>query len=447
MKKSIHQYSIGYNFLRDCIALSMRVFYKKITIEGKENIPKDKPIIYALNHQNALLDALSLSVLRSQQVFLARSDIFKGPAGKFLRFIKMLPIYRIRDGAKNLQNNDAVFEEVVGVLENNKAMGILPEGSHLGQKRLKVLKKGIARIAFKAEERNDFNLDIQVVPVGLDYTNYINFGGSLLINFGEPFNLAPFKEEYLENDQKGMNSFMIELRKRMIPMMLNIDDSNNYEEVKTLVDLFSLKKEMDNKTKLDHYSKLKQQQSVSSKIIALKESNVDTFNSILENAKQVSELVNKLNFRQWVLKKEKYSALGIIFCRLLQLILFPIYLYGFLTNIIQFQLPVYLSRNVKDPQFLSSFRLVLGFAVYTIFILICFPLIFIFTASPLVALGYALSIPVSGVLAFKYYVWYKKTSARFRNNRLRRKNNPEWITLRKNWDEVIEFFDKNIEVK
>jgi len=445
MNKPIHQKSFAYNSLRELIILSMRIFHRKITVVGQENIPDNMPTVFVLNHQNALIDALALSVLRNQQVFMARSDVFKNStAAKFLRKIKILPIYRIRDGIKSLKNNDAVFEEAIGVLEGKKTLGILPEGNHFGHKRLRVLKKGIARIVFKAEERNDFKLNVQIIPVGLDYSKYSNFGGRLLVNIGKPFTISSYKEEYLVNEQKGMNSFMQELRTKLLPQMLNINDSDNYDGIKALVDFYSLKKGKNTYKKNGHLSIVKFQQSLSDKIISLKETNLDDFTSIVEKGNKINEAVKKLKFRQWVLKKEKYSPLSIFTSRFLQILFFPIYLYGFIANIIPFQLPTYLSRNVKDPQFLASFRMVLGLVTFIVSYLITFILLLIFIKCKLLALAVFISIPLTGLLSFKYYVWFKKTSAKFRNNRLRRKQNSDWLAMRKNWNEVIDFLETNL---
>ena len=45
---------------------------------GRENINPDDHLIFAPNHQNALMDALAvLFTTKGQPVFLARADIFK----------------------------------------------------------------------------------------------------------------------------------------------------------------------------------------------------------------------------------------------------------------------------------------------------------------------------------------------------------------------------------
>lgn len=441
--KPIQQYSIGYNILRSFVTSYLRLFYRKTTIRGVENIPRNKPVILSINHQNALMDALNtLSALKPQPVFMARADIFSTPVvAKILRWLKILPIFRIRDGVKSLQNNDAVFEEAIGVLNDRKILGILPEGNHGDQKRLRILKKGIARIAFQAEERENFELNIQIVPVGLDYTHFINFGGDVLINFGKPFNLSAYKQDYFENEQKGMNRFMQDLRSHMIPYMIHIDDSENYEGIKSLIDLYLMDKIVIHKYKEDHLAKMNLQQKATEAILALKNTDQETFETYTQKGKKVNELIEKLNFRPWILTKERYSIGNILLARLMQFLLFPFYLYGFLTNIIQFQIPVLSSKGIKDPQFLSSIRFVIGMVVFTLMYIVYLILLLVFVPNWIIALVVSATIPLAGIAAFKYYKWFKKTSAKLRYNRLRRKNNANWINMTKNYNDVVGFMN------
>ena len=111
--------------------------------------------------------------MKGQPVFLARADIFKNKfIASLLYFLKILPVYRIRDGFSNLKANDEIFRKTIDVIRNKNGLVILPEGDHAGFRRLRQLKKGICRVAFQAEEAMDFNLNIKIIPVGLEYTNY-----------------------------------------------------------------------------------------------------------------------------------------------------------------------------------------------------------------------------------------------------------------------------------
>jgi len=173
--KPLGKYSKGYQFLRAYIHITLRnLFLKDVEVRGIEKIDPKKPIILAPNHQNALVDALLVATsIKQQPVFLARADIFEKPIiVKILRYLKMLPVYRIRDGFDTLKKNEDIFEQCVNFLGGKNTLILFPEGNHANKRHFRPLKKGLARIAFEAESKNDFNLGLQVIPVGVDYSNY-----------------------------------------------------------------------------------------------------------------------------------------------------------------------------------------------------------------------------------------------------------------------------------
>lgn len=440
MKKPIHQFSYRYELLRRYVYVFFRFFYNRISIVGKENIPDDKPIIFTINHQNALMDALTvIGAVKGQTVFMARADIFQSKfIAKLLRAIKILPIFRIRDGIKNLQNNDAVFEEAVGILEAKRRLAILPEGSHLGERRLRVLKKGIARIAFQAEERHNFELDIHIVPVGLDYSNYINFGANLLVNVGEPFPIRKYKELYLENKQKGMNAFLKELRGKMIPQMLHIDDSESYDKIKAITDIYIQHLLAKKELRSNHLNIINKSQQISDKLIKLKSTNLDSFDKLGVVAIKVKKSIVDLNIRDWVPTHKKYSWIGILSSYLLLVAMFPIFVFGFVTNILPFHLPVIASGKIKDPQFVSSIRFGVSIFSFTIIYFIYLILLLVFVKPWYIAIGVLFSMLIVGVISAKYYIFFKKTRAKLKVNIWNINKYKDWQGLKQNWDTVIE---------
>jgi 1-acyl-sn-glycerol-3-phosphate acyltransferase len=137
-KKHLFRNSVKWWLVAQYVFFLMRLFYRKIVVEGKENIPAKGPIIFAPNHQNALMDPLAVHYGAGlQTIFLARADIFKIPVLRNLFYwLKIIPVYRMRDGKENLGNNDASFNVAVEVLENGRSVGIFPEAAHSNQRRL-----------------------------------------------------------------------------------------------------------------------------------------------------------------------------------------------------------------------------------------------------------------------------------------------------------------------
>ena len=127
----IYKLSAVYRISKSYVLKTFERFFNPFTVVGAENIPQEGTIIFAPNHLNALMDALAVLDICPKQFsvsFLARADIFKNPLlTKFLRFSKIMPAYRSRDGFEQLGKNQAVFEQCVDLLQNGHALCIMPE--------------------------------------------------------------------------------------------------------------------------------------------------------------------------------------------------------------------------------------------------------------------------------------------------------------------------------
>jgi len=197
---------------------------------GKENIPQDKPVLFLPNHQSALMEVLLLAVDCDRKPwFLTRSDVFKKPAlKKFFGYLQMIPIYRIRDGRNSLKKNDAVFAQCAELFAKNEAILMFPEANHNINRRVRPLSKGFTRIVFGTLRRYP-ELDIQLVPVGLNYKDSTAFPDSIAIKFGKPIAV---NDLYQENDvHTSTNSIKEAVSDSLKKLTTHIDDEENYDSI------------------------------------------------------------------------------------------------------------------------------------------------------------------------------------------------------------------------
>ena len=164
----------------------MHLYYKEIKVYGKKSVPKGKPVLFIANHQNALLDALLVVIDRGIcAYFMTRADVFKKPImRKIFTFMQMLPIYRIRDGKKNMIKNQEVFERCSELLLDDNYLLIFPEGNHNLKRQVRPVSKGFTRILFSTLQKNP-KVDIQIVPVGMNYQSAANFPDRCAHYFGK----------------------------------------------------------------------------------------------------------------------------------------------------------------------------------------------------------------------------------------------------------------------
>lgn len=177
------------------------------------------------------MDGVLLSVLlRSKLSLLARGDVFKKPtANKALRSMRLLPIYRMEDGAGNEQaaKNQQTFNECYEIFRKNGMVLIFPEGYCVSERRLRPMKKGAAKMAFEAIEKYP-EMDLQVIPVGMNYSNSGHFREEVCINFGHPIAVQSYMELLKEGKQnKAITDFNTKLYEDLEREMVIIKDPSN----------------------------------------------------------------------------------------------------------------------------------------------------------------------------------------------------------------------------
>lgn len=229
-RRKIHEYNPYYAFFRPYVDMCIRHSYRgRIKVEGEENIPKDGAVILAPNHSNTLMDALVvLQMKKGPTVFGARADLFN-TIGPMLRFFKILPMVRKRDGLRNVVKNLDTMEEVIDTLVHKIPFCMFCEGTHRPKHSLMPVTKGIVRIAFNADEQIQ---PVNIVPVGIDYGDYFRYRDTCRIRIGEPINITQF---LIEAREKGTNeadcyrAIREELYKRISSLITFIDDDENYD--------------------------------------------------------------------------------------------------------------------------------------------------------------------------------------------------------------------------
>jgi 1-acyl-sn-glycerol-3-phosphate acyltransferase len=223
----IWEKSLGYNLLRAFADPNTRASYNKAQVRGK--LPEDGAVIIAPNHTSTLMDAMIVLRTRKEPtVFGARADIFKKPAiAKFLRYIRIVPMARIRDGAQSVLKNIETFAEVDEVLAHGVPFCIFPEGRHRPMHSLLPIGKGIARIAFASAAKRP----TVVVPTGIDYTDFFHYRGDVVLRFGEPISVNDFLAAHAEDGEAVQyQAFLDELFQRISGLITYLPDAGHYEQ-------------------------------------------------------------------------------------------------------------------------------------------------------------------------------------------------------------------------
>jgi|SRR6201988_446523 len=178
------------------LSLALRIYFERIEVTGIEKVPRTTPVIFVLNHPNALVDPVFLLCLAPRNVsFLAKAPLFRMPIiGYLVRSLDSLPVYRRQDEGEDVSKNEETFVAARKLLARGGTIGICPEGVSHNEPRLRPIKTGAARISLAAVSAGGVS-DLKIVPAGLYYTSKTRFRSAALLYFGDPILVHPVKLE------------------------------------------------------------------------------------------------------------------------------------------------------------------------------------------------------------------------------------------------------------
>jgi 1-acyl-sn-glycerol-3-phosphate acyltransferase len=174
-------YKILKSFL---IPLLMFVFRPKVT--GLRHVPSNGPVIIASNHLS-FSDSIFMPLVVPRDVtFLAKSEYFTSPGLKgFIKKITFIALGQVPVDRSGGKRSEAAIITGLRLLQENRCVGIYPEGTRSPDGRLYKGRTGIARMAIES--------GAPVIPVAMFNTAEIQPTGQVVpkvrrveMVFGEP---------------------------------------------------------------------------------------------------------------------------------------------------------------------------------------------------------------------------------------------------------------------
>ena len=400
----------AYKIAYAIVIIGSRTYFKKFKYQGKEKIPKNSGIIYAVNHQNAFLDAIVIATQTDAPLnFLARSDIFKKKiANKILRNFYMLPVYRQRDGVNTIEKNKITFNDCHEILNQKGNLVIFPEGNHNYKKTLRPLKKGLARIALGTLSKFGKETPLYIIPLGIDYESHFKMNSDILLNVGEPIKVSDYYSKFIENSVEAINKLTLKLADDLESLIINIQDIENYDELYYLLHRFPfLEKNQDPKRKFD----LRKEKLI--KAESLSNQNPEDYKNIITDIKIVKSFMSKHKIRPYLINKPPSSYLTLVVLSLILLLFSPFHLIGLVTNYIPYKIPVWFVENkIKDKHFHSSLKKAAGVLLFTFYWLMITLSITIFKDWSY-GIIFLLIAPIIAMVNFRYWIILIKVKARW----------------------------------
>lgn len=134
-----------YKFVRLLVSIYFKL-YHRLSIFGKEKVPKNRPIIFASNHASYLdPPAVALAAYPVHLRFIAWNKLFKMPLfGSFLLAMGAVPVT-----SGNKVSSASLLRLVIGFIEDGASVFICPEGHRTEDGNLQPLEGGVAVLSLK----------------------------------------------------------------------------------------------------------------------------------------------------------------------------------------------------------------------------------------------------------------------------------------------------------
>lgn len=389
--------------------LTVEGYFRSLHIKGKTNIPTTGPVIFVANHNSAFMDPILLAVHINRPVyFLARGESFKSKLVSVLfGWLHMIPIYKPDISPDEVYKNKAIFQKCFDHLSKGKTIMIFPEGVSETVRKLRPLKTGAARIALGAEQQNDFSLGVKIVPVGINYSNPHYFRSDVFVNFGSPIPLDPYEAKYQTDPITTVQELTAVIKARLEQMIVIVKDESIGQLVTDIERLYrsSLREELPEEhwVSLDFYLS----RQIVNAVTYYKQTRPKASLKFQHKIRHYFHALDDLNISDADFRSPgRYSR---SLWRTYHFILgFPLFLYGFLVNIIPYRTVAFLSRRVfvrKD--FIGSMKLAFGMFVFLFFYILQI-LLFAALTNWMLGIVFALSLYPSGLFTINYInQWYR----------------------------------------
>lgn len=223
-----------YQSLKPVVRIALAWYYRSITVAGAERVPHEGPVFLAVNHPNALVDALVVASCVERRVrFTAKATIFANPLlAAFLARAGVVPLRRVADeqhgndaprgdNTADPARNAVSFGAVADALADGSAIVIFPEGKSHDEPKLAPLRTGLARMVHMAHDERGVR-GIRIVPVGLLFERKEEPRTRVLVQIGEPIDV-----DHFQDGAASVATLTAEVSARLAAVTTNFDTADD----------------------------------------------------------------------------------------------------------------------------------------------------------------------------------------------------------------------------
>ena len=395
-------------------------FFRSVDVRHPERVPADGPVLLCINHPNHFIDSLLVGGAVPRKVhYLATAALFRNRlVARFLLACGAIPVYRKQDDPDKMQKNADTFEACYRAFGEGRLVAIYPEGTTHAEVRVQRIKTGAARLALGYEAERPGAL--RVIPVGLNFDARKSFRGRVLVSFGPAISVTPYLDAYRRDPVKAVEAVTDAIQWGIEAEVVHVERIDESRLVNAIQELY----------RDELVRELREERGLAEKqidLVRLSRAIVDSTNYFKQrDPERVERIWQSIQSYRALLAeyrvKDEAVRARLERRRPRQRIRrgweaiagFPFFVYGATVNFLPYWIPRWVARRMsrKETDY-ATWRFLTAMLALPLFWVLETWLV-TRLAGPAVALAFLVSLPISGVIAYRYWVGAGRLRSRLR---------------------------------
>jgi glycerol-3-phosphate O-acyltransferase / dihydroxyacetone phosphate acyltransferase len=384
--------------------------FKSVDVRHPERVPAAGPILLCVNHPNNFIDSLLVGgAVRRKVHYLATAAMFRNPLmARFLLACGAIPVYRRQDDPDKMDRNLDTFSACFAAFARGRLVAIYPEGTTHAEVRVQRIKTGAARIALGYEA--DHPGELRMIPVGLSFEARKSFRSRVLVAFGEPIQPGAYLAAYREDPVKAVDALTRDLQWAMEAQVVNVERIDDQRLVRAVEELYreELTQQVMDARGLARrdVDPVRLSRSIADALRHFKAVDPGRVESLWQRIQAYRSLLAQYHLRDEVVRvrRQRLPARTKLVYSWDAIVGLPFFGYGVLVNGLAYFVPRWLARRLarKETDY-ATIRLLASIVAIPLFWSLETWLVF--RAAGLGwAVAFAVSLPLSGLIAYRYLI-------------------------------------------
>jgi glycerol-3-phosphate O-acyltransferase/dihydroxyacetone phosphate acyltransferase len=384
-------------------------FFRDVDAVRADLVPASGPVLLCINHPNNLIDSLLVGAILPRKVhYLATAALFRNPlVARFLTACGAIPVYRKQDDPDKMDRNADAFAACFRALEGGRLVGIYPEGTTHSESRVQRIKTGAARIAldYQAAGRG---APLALIPVGITFEARKAFRGHVRVSFGEAIPLGAYAAAYRDEPAKAVEALTTTIQWAMEAEILHVGRPERQDLIRAVDEIYrsDLIRELQEERGLGtrQIDPLRLSRAIADAAAHFEERDPERVARLWTAVQKYRAMLAAYHVRDQAvraraqrppararLRRSWEASIGL-----------PFFAYGLVVNGLPYLLPRWIARRTarKETDYATT-RLLASIVAFPLFWAVEIWIVWSLLGSAWAG-GFALSLPLSGLLAYRY---------------------------------------------